>query len=121
MDLFITETLLNDMRDGNSCMDLPEGKAFALFTVNSKKYIVVASCSSGANGTEWVLACECVPLIHFKGQSLTYNEHRKLVDNNERERGYKNVIFSFKNQEWVILSDSISFYPVREETQLTLF
>lgn len=60
MDLFISKMLLDKLGQGNSCMDLPDGKASKLFTLFSKIYIVIASCSTGREGMLWVNAYECI-------------------------------------------------------------
>jgi hypothetical protein len=121
MKLFISETLLKKMANGNSCMDLPDGKAFELFTVHNKKYIVVGSSSSGKDGTYWVGAYECILLEQFKGKSLSYDENCLLVNNGTKERDSGNVRFTFRGKKWVIISKKITFYPVKDETQLQLF
>lgn len=120
MDLFISETLLNKMANGNSCMDLPEGKAFELFTFHNKIYISVASCSSGKCGVHWVNAYECVLLENFKGDRFSYQEHYLLVNAGKKERGYENVKFSFKGREWVIVNSQVSFFPTKEDKPIQL-
>ena len=123
MKLFVSETLLKKMANAVSCMELPYGKAFDLFTIFNKKYIAVASASSGKDGTYWVDAYECILLKHFKGKSYSYNEHTILVNEGKQERGYTNIRFSFQKEEWVIINSKIIFYPIKgdESKQLSIF
>lgn len=121
MKNYLSESLLEEMSNGNSCMDLPENKAFALFTISSKKYIVVASGSSGASGTLWVDAYECIHSIRFFGKKQTYQEHSELVQQGQKERELTNVAFSFKGEDYIIINRKVTFYPVKAQTQLTIF
>lgn len=121
MKQYLSESLLQEMSSGNSCMDLPENKAFALFTIASKKYIVVASGSNGAIGTLWVDAYECISSLRFFGKTQTYNQHRELVEQGKKEREYTNVCFSFKGEDYVIINRKITFHPVKAQSQLTIF
>lgn len=121
MAFLVSHFLLKKMLDGNSCSELPFGKATEIFTYFNKKYIVVGSVSSGYKGVVSVQAYECISLKTYSGKAVTYDEHRIEVMNEISERGYSNIKFKYKNVNWVIIGNSIEFLPVQENKQLNLF
>lgn len=120
---FASATLLEKFRDNNSCSLIPENKACKIMDFQNYKIVIIASCSSGADGVKWVTAYKVVPKDIYKNSVYTYDEHVKAIIEGTIERGYTGIEIITKKGKMVISGEAFTIKPVQilESQQLSLF
>jgi hypothetical protein len=123
MEILISQMLLNSLAGMNACEQLANDNVLELFTFKNKTYVILVVVSSAATGVSSVRANECVLSDYFEAQTATYNQHCLDVIDGKIERGYSNsnILFNHKKKQWVIIGETVTFLPLKEDKQLEFF
>ena len=119
---YITEGLLKQLFDVNSCALLSEDKVKGIVKLNNAYYVAVSTSSSGDRGMISVSAYECTLKEFYIGSlsPLFYNDHHYEVQKGTRERGYDGRMFK-KDGHTYVMHSPVIFYPIKNDEQIQLF
>lgn len=120
-NITVSKEKFDEMIRKVSCQSICEkGQASGIVKVKDKNYVITGFASSGLTGYIQAWGNEIVSIDFYSGKlkPLEYGDHN---NDDKRPIGYNGMLIRAEGKKVVMIGESITFIPNKENQQLSLF